>query len=94
MKRLTAKVTSKGQITIPAEVRERLGVRVGDRVSFEVEDSGIRVERARSVVDETAGAFKKYFSGPPRTVKQIKKAAEDAWTDEATERDARSMRRP
>ncbi len=30
----TATLTSKGQITIPAEVREALGVESGDRVEF------------------------------------------------------------
>ena len=32
-----ATVTSKGQITIPQEVRRRLGLKQGDRVSFELE---------------------------------------------------------
>lgn len=31
----SAKVTSKGQITLPAKLRERLGIKPGDRVSFE-----------------------------------------------------------
>ncbi len=31
----SSKITSKGQITIPAEVRAALGVREGDRVVFE-----------------------------------------------------------
>ncbi len=30
----TATVTSKGQITIPASVRQRLGLATGDRVEF------------------------------------------------------------
>jgi AbrB family looped-hinge helix DNA binding protein len=30
----TAAVTSKGQITIPAEVRKKLGLKTGDRVRF------------------------------------------------------------
>ena len=30
----TAAVTSKGQITIPIEVRKKLGLRAGDRVGF------------------------------------------------------------
>lgn len=30
----TATVTSKGQVTIPAEVRERLGIEAGTRVDF------------------------------------------------------------
>ena len=34
----TAKVTSKGQITIPLEVRRGLGLETGDRVEFLVED--------------------------------------------------------
>lgn len=33
----TATVTSKGQITIPAEVRKQLGLRDGDRLEFHVE---------------------------------------------------------
>ena len=31
----TATITAKGQITIPAEVREALGLDAGDRISFE-----------------------------------------------------------
>lgn len=36
----TATVTSKGQITIPKEVRKRLRLESGDRVSFIVEADG------------------------------------------------------
>ena len=31
-------MTSKGQVTIPIEVRRRLGLRQGDRIAFEVAD--------------------------------------------------------
>jgi AbrB family looped-hinge helix DNA binding protein len=34
-----AKVTSKGQITIPVEIRRKLGVKNGDKILF-VEESG------------------------------------------------------
>lgn len=35
-----ATLTSKGQITIPKEIREHLGVDTGDRLSFEIRDGG------------------------------------------------------
>lgn len=38
---ITAKITSKGQITLPREVRERLGVHDGDRVRFEVHGGAV-----------------------------------------------------
>jgi AbrB family looped-hinge helix DNA binding protein len=41
-----AKVTSKGQVTIPASVREALELREGDEVVF-------RVERSRALMAKT-----------------------------------------
>ena len=38
-----AKVMTKGQITIPKDVREVLGVSCGDRVSFIVEGHSVRI---------------------------------------------------
>jgi len=44
---VAAKVTTKGQITIPKEVREQLGIGAGDQVVF-------RVEEHRAVLAKTA----------------------------------------
>jgi len=38
-----ATVTSKGQITIPVQVRKALGLEAGDRLVFELRDDGLRV---------------------------------------------------
>lgn len=38
-----AKVMSKGQVTIPKDVREVLGVKSGDRVTFVVEGNIVRI---------------------------------------------------
>jgi AbrB family looped-hinge helix DNA binding protein len=40
-----AKVTSKGQITIPKEVREQLGLRPGDQIEFVRENGHFRVQK-------------------------------------------------
>jgi len=37
---MTNTVTSKGQVTIPKAVRDRLGIRAGSAVAFELSDSG------------------------------------------------------
>jgi AbrB family looped-hinge helix DNA binding protein len=42
------RVTSKGQVTIPQAVRERLGIEPGCEVSFEIDDHGARLVRART----------------------------------------------
>ncbi len=46
------RVTSKGQVTIPQDVRRRLGIAPGSEVEFEVADDGIRLVRR----DESDGA--------------------------------------
>ena len=38
-----AKVMSKGQVTIPKDIREILGVSTGDRVTFIVEGTSVRI---------------------------------------------------
>jgi antitoxin PrlF len=50
-----ARITSKGQITVPREVRRVLGVRAGDRLLFESDGKGVRVRPVR-----TKSAFSKY----------------------------------
>lgn len=42
---LNAKITSKGQITIPIEIRRLLDVDTGDQISFNVNDHGIVVDK-------------------------------------------------
>ena len=51
-----AKVTSKGQITIPAIIRKQLNIGEGDHVRFRVQDGGIAFE-AVAVVDRSQAWF-------------------------------------
>lgn len=49
-----ATLTSKGQITIPQEVRQRLGLRQGDQVEFVAERGQIILKPARGEVNPFA----------------------------------------
>ena len=42
-----ATLTSKGQLTVPKDVRERLGLRPGDRLVFELEGDSVRLKVER-----------------------------------------------
>jgi len=43
-----AKITSKGQITVPLAIRRALGVRAGDVLLFEEDKTGVRVRPVRA----------------------------------------------
>lgn len=57
---VSATVTSKGQVTIPAALRDRLGLKTGDRLRFyEGPDGDIRVERRATLsFDDLRGIVK------------------------------------
>ena len=65
-----AKITSKGQITLPYEVRREMGVRAGDKVEFEKDDTGFHIHPVR-----TESPFEKFRGignpGLPRGKKAI-----------------------
>jgi antitoxin PrlF len=44
-------VTSKGQVTVPKAIRERLGLKQGDRIEFVAEEERTVVRRARPAVN-------------------------------------------
>lgn len=46
---IRTKVTSKGQITIPLEVRKRLGIRQGDQVEFDTAKPEIVIRPVRTL---------------------------------------------
>lgn len=54
---LTAKVTSKGQITIPKEVREKLGIRPGEDLGFEEKKGVFYIKKSikKSLFDKWVG---------------------------------------
>lgn len=55
----TATITSKGQVTIPAEVRQRLGVDSGDRIEFVEFEGGYAIKPAIDDVRSLKGLLRK-----------------------------------
>lgn len=57
---LTAKITSKGQITLPLKIRQQLGVQTGETVSFEEAQEGFLVKKVlkKSPFDPWVGALR------------------------------------
>ena len=57
---ITARVTSKGQVTIPKAVRERLGVHAGEDIGFEEREGLFVVKKVvtESPFDKWAGKLK------------------------------------
>ncbi len=56
------RITSKGQVTIPVEIRERLGLLAGTEVEFHVDDEAVRLTRVadapgrgQAIVDRLRG---------------------------------------
>jgi AbrB family looped-hinge helix DNA binding protein len=84
-----ATVTSKGQITVPNALRQKLGIAPGDRLHFvEARDGTIRMEarKRRRIVDfARANAFRAGEAGV-----DLDKTIDEAITAAMTERERRS----
>ena len=74
MKELVKTVTSRGQVTIPVEVRRLLGIAPRAKAAFIVEDSQVRLAPASSIVERTAGSLRSRKT--VRSAKQLRRAAE------------------
>jgi antitoxin PrlF len=83
-KTLLSTLTSKGQVTIPAEIRRLLGVSPHDKIAFVVEADHVRIAPTGSVVAQTAGALKS--RQPLLTAEELREVAEVAIAEDVVER--------
>ncbi|HLI26708.1 MAG TPA: AbrB/MazE/SpoVT family DNA-binding domain-containing protein [Chloroflexota bacterium] len=74
-------VTRKGQVTVPAEFRKRLGIHAGDSVEFILEEGSLRLKPVRSRVDESFQVVPPL----PRTLswKEVEQVAHEEHAQEA-----------
>lgn len=57
MKELTATVTQRSQVTIPAEIRALLGIKARDRVIFSIEGNQVILQPAPRSLQSLAGSL-------------------------------------
>ncbi|HEX8151685.1 MAG TPA: AbrB/MazE/SpoVT family DNA-binding domain-containing protein [Thermoanaerobaculia bacterium] len=75
MARPQSKVTAQGQITVPAEIRRKLGIGPGSMLEWEEDGDRVVVRRAGKYTSEDI--HRKLFpNGPPprKTLKQLRDA--------------------
>ena len=86
----SATVTSKGHVTVPADIRERLGLKAGDRLDFHLTDSGkltVVATKRRSIL-ESRDHLPRVPLGRPLTQRDI----DDAIGDEMVAQEMRIRR--
>lgn len=77
MKEIISTITSKGQVTIPAEIRKYLGITTNDKIGFVIDDEGVvrlRVPRYPNIASlrGAAGRLNK-----PLSWQEIQKIAQE-----------------
>ncbi len=79
-----AQVSERGQITIPAEVRRRLGLRPGAKLEIEVRDDAI-ILRPIPSISALAGIFRRYAREKPADWKTVRTETERAVAKEVAQ---------
>ncbi len=54
----SSKISSQNQITLPGKVREKLGLKAGDKVVFVEEDDKIVMRNLKDLIYEVTASFK------------------------------------
>ena len=88
----TSTLTSKGRVTIPKRIRQRLGLRVGDRLEFRIDERGkllVEPERA-SRLGRVPGLLKHLAGNPPVTAEGM----DEGIRERARSKHDRAARRP
>lgn len=91
MRQFKLTVTSKGQVTLPAEYRKAAGISSGSTLSLVVDETGEARLRRRLTLDDLAGSL---TAGLTKSQRNFTQADIDAAVDQAmTEKAARGARK-
>ncbi|WP_159586174.1 AbrB/MazE/SpoVT family DNA-binding domain-containing protein [Chelativorans xinjiangense] len=87
-----AKITAKGQVTLPKEVRDRYGLKPGDRIEF-IEENGKTWVKPRNVrAVDLLGILGPAPNHVTLNDEELERAIEEAAQEAAAEEDERIMR--
>lgn len=79
-----ATMTSKGQLTIPKRVRERLGLHAGDRVEFVEREGGeVVLTKRTGTFEDLAGILSHYATDTPIGPDDIEEARREEYEERA-----------
>lgn len=84
----SVKMSSKGQITLPAAARRKLGIKPNSRLEIEVRDNEIAVRPVKSI-SELGGIFSEYAKGKTTDWEIIRAETEKAIAEEVVNEDRR-----
>ncbi|WP_448589402.1 AbrB/MazE/SpoVT family DNA-binding domain-containing protein [Thermodesulfobium sp.] len=74
-------LTKKSQVTLPKQIRDFLGVKAGERISFVIEDNTVKIVPIKSKLEENFGKVKPIQK--PEDFKQIREFVEQKIVQEA-----------
>jgi AbrB family looped-hinge helix DNA binding protein len=75
-------ISKNNQTTIPKEVRDKLGLRPGDRINYELVDDLVILKAAPSILD-LAGIFKIPEDKKNVPFKKVREEARKEWVKQA-----------
>jgi antitoxin PrlF len=88
MKEIPATITSKGQVTIPAEVRRHLGLQTRDKIAFVIEpEGGVRLKVPEFPTIESLAGIAGTLPKPMAWKEVLETAREDALVDKYSQPD-------
>lgn len=76
----TARVTSKGQLTVPKPIRDRLGISEGTTVAFEINDDGTVTLTPQKDSWELLDEIRSAPRETDRTVAELQAESKQAWS--------------
>lgn len=77
-----SRLSSKGQTTIPAEIRDYLGLKPGDRIIYAVSDGKVELRARNLRAVDLVGVLGPPPAGP-KTLREIDEGIEEAASDHA-----------